>query len=167
MLRRVALVLTLVCLSARLADARQAEPAPAAASPAAAPVAAPAIDAAAFASFIEDVRQDALKRGISKATLDSAFRDVQPEPTALERDRQQAEFALDLQAYLRRRLTKDTLKQARRVWHENHSLATRVGTASRTGGMTCEPSSMEMLMLRWEGASTARAPCRRWRRRQR
>ena len=77
-LRRVALVLTLVCLSARLADARQSEPAPAAASPAAAPVAAPAIDAAAFATFIEDVRQEALKRGISKATLDSAFRDVQP-----------------------------------------------------------------------------------------
>jgi len=54
---------------------------------------------------------------------------VQPQPTALERDRQQAEFALDLQAYLRRRLTKDTLKQARRIWHENHSLATRVGKA--------------------------------------
>ena len=75
------------------------------------------------------MRQEALKRGISKATLDSAFRDVQPEPTALERDRQQAEFALDLQAYLRRRLTKDTLKQARRIWHENHALATRVGKA--------------------------------------
>ena len=78
------------CLSARPASARQSEPAPPAASPAAAPAATPAIDGAAFASFIEDVRQEALKRGISKATLDSAFRDVQPEPTALERDRQQA-----------------------------------------------------------------------------
>ncbi len=129
MLRRVALVLTLLWLSARPASARQSEPAPPAATPAAAPAAAPAIDAAAFATFIEEVRQEALTRGISKATLDSAFRDVQPEPTALERDRQQAEFALDLQAYLRRRLTKDTLKQARRIWHENHSLATRVGKA--------------------------------------
>src|SRR4029078_7829922 len=55
--------------------------------------------------------------------------DVQPQPTALERDRQQAEFALDMQAYRRRRLTKATLKQARRIWHENHSLATRVGKA--------------------------------------
>jgi membrane-bound lytic murein transglycosylase B len=131
-LRDVALVLTLVCLSTRLAHAQQAEPAPAAASPAtapAAPAAAPAIDAAAFATFIADVRQEALKRGISQATLDSALGDVQAEPTALERDRQQAEFALDLQAYLRRRLTKDTLKQARRVWHENHALATRVGKA--------------------------------------
>jgi membrane-bound lytic murein transglycosylase B len=129
--RRVALVVALVCFSARLAEARQSEAAPIAVTPSAAttPAAAPAIDAAAFATFIEDVRQEALKRGISKATLDVALGDVQPEPTALERDRQQAEFTLDLQGYLRRRLTKDALKQARKAWRENHVLATRVGKA--------------------------------------
>jgi membrane-bound lytic murein transglycosylase B len=93
------------------------------------PAPTPTIDAAAFATFIEDVRQEALKRGISKTTVDAALGSVQPEPTALERDRQQAEFTFDLQAYLRRRLTKDTVKQARKIWRENHVLATRVGKA--------------------------------------
>ena len=113
----------------RVAEAQQSE---SVSVPGSSPVAAPApvaIDAAAFSTFLEEVRQEALKRGISKATVDAALGGVQPEPTALERDRQQAEFTLDLQAYLRRRLTKDTLKQARKVWHEHHALAARVGKA--------------------------------------
>jgi peptidoglycan lytic transglycosylase B len=107
---------------------RAQEPAVPGTTGAASPVTAP-IDPTAFASFIDGVRQEALGRGISKATIDKALADVQPEPTALERDRQQAEFTLDLQAYLRRRLTKDTVRQARTLWHKHHTLATRVGKA--------------------------------------
>lgn len=130
MLRRSALVLALLCLAPRLAEAQQSESVSVpGASPVATPAPPPVIDAAAFSTFLDDVRQEALKRGISKATVDRALGDVQPEPTALERDRQQAEFTLDLQAYLRRRLTKDTLRQARKVWHDHHALATRVGKA--------------------------------------
>lgn len=130
MLRGAAFVLTLLCLTPRVAEAQQSESVSVpGASPIAAPAPAPAIDAAAFATFLDDVRQEALRRGISKAIVDAALGDVQPEPTALERDRRQAEFTLDLQAYLKRRLTKDTVKQARKVWHQHHSLATRVGKA--------------------------------------
>jgi membrane-bound lytic murein transglycosylase B len=87
------------------------------------------IDAAAFTTFIDGVRQEALTRGISQATIDGALANVQPEPTALERDRQQAEFTLDLDAYLRRRLTKQTVREAQKLWHAHHALATRVGKA--------------------------------------
>jgi membrane-bound lytic murein transglycosylase B len=121
--------LTLLSICPSLVSAQQSE---SVSVPGSTPLAAPApavVDAAAFSTFLDDIRQEALKRGISKATVDRALGGLQPEPTALERDRAQAEFTLDLQAYLRRRLTKDVLKQARKVWHEHHALAAKVGKA--------------------------------------
>ena len=90
---------------------------------------APAIDPVAFASFIEGIRQEALAKGVSTATVEHALASVEPQPSVLERDRQQAEFTLDLKAYLKRRLTKDTLRQARTLWHKHRALASRVGKA--------------------------------------
>src|SRR5262245_59234192 len=82
-------------------------------------VPAPTIDPAAFAAWLADVRRDALDRGVSAATIDKAFTDLQPVARVLERDRQQAEFTLDLTAYLKRRLTVQTIRTARRKLKEH------------------------------------------------
>jgi membrane-bound lytic murein transglycosylase B len=116
-----------VAMSGR-ADAQQPAVPPAADAPNAAATPA-AIDRDKFASWLEGIRRDALAHGVSQATVDRALGSVEPEPTALERDRQQAEFTLDLQAYLKRRLTKATVREARKMWHAHHALVTRIGKA--------------------------------------
>ena len=104
MLRLPGLILStlLACLCAQTALAQ---------SPASDP---PSIDRAAFDQWVVALRQEALGRGIRQETLDRAFDGLEPVPQVLERDRQQAEFALDLDQYLKRRLTPDILRTAKR-----------------------------------------------------
>ena len=60
-----------------------------------------------FEVWLADVRAEAITRGIgSPQVLDAAFAEMQPVEQILERDRTQAEFALDLTSYLKRRLTR-------------------------------------------------------------
>ena len=82
-----------------------------------------------FGEWLQSVRADALARGIKPATLDIALTGLEPVPTVLDRDRQQAEFTLDLSAYLRRRLTAETVRTARRRLKEHASLTQRVAAA--------------------------------------
>jgi membrane-bound lytic murein transglycosylase B len=82
-----------------------------------------------FTDWLQVVRTDALARGIKPSTLDIALTGLEPVPVVLERDRQQAEFTLDLSAYLRRRLGPDTIRTARRRLKEHTSLTQRVAAA--------------------------------------
>jgi len=82
-----------------------------------------------FGEWLQTVRTDALARGIKPSTLDIALTGLEPVSIVLERDRQQAEFTLDLSAYLRRRLTTDTIRTARRELKEHASLTQRVAAA--------------------------------------
>jgi membrane-bound lytic murein transglycosylase B len=82
-----------------------------------------------FTDWLQAVRTDALARGIKPSTLDIALTGLEPVPVVLERDRQQAEFTLDLSAYLRRRLGPDTMRTARRQLKEHTSLTQRVAAA--------------------------------------
>ena len=72
-----------------------------------------------FDQWLAQLRTDAVARGISQDLVDRAFADVVPVESVLERDRTQAEFTLDLQAYLKRRLTKPTIRTARQM-HDRH-----------------------------------------------
>ena len=108
----------IACAWAQPALARQA----ASTSPPASVV----IDRAAFDQWVSGVRQEALGRGVRQETVDRAFDGLEPVPQVLERDRQQAEFTLDLQHYLKRRLTADLVHTARRQLRANHALASRV-----------------------------------------
>jgi membrane-bound lytic murein transglycosylase B len=89
---------------------------------------APAIDPAAFTAWLREVRRDALDRGVRPATIDQAFADLEPVARVLERDRQQAEFTLDLAAYLKRRLTPKTIRTARTQLKQHARLAGRIAT---------------------------------------
>jgi membrane-bound lytic murein transglycosylase B len=79
-----------------------------------------------FVEWLQTVRTDALARGIKPSTLDIALTGLEPVAVVLERDRQQAEFTLDLSAYLRRRLTPEMIRTARRRLREHASLTQRV-----------------------------------------
>jgi membrane-bound lytic murein transglycosylase B len=81
-----------------------------------------------FDAWLADVRAEALTRGIRQEVLDAAFADVQPVGQILERDRTQAEFSLDLTAYLKRRLTRRTVQTAQQMHAEYRDLLSAVGS---------------------------------------
>jgi membrane-bound lytic murein transglycosylase B len=82
-----------------------------------------------FDAWLAEVRAEALTRGIRPEVLDAAFTDLQPVTQILERDRTQAEFALDLSAYLKRRLTRTALRTAQQMHTQTRELLTAVGKA--------------------------------------
>lgn len=71
------------------------------------PPAAPTFDV-----WLSELRAEATTRGISAAVIEKTLTGVEPVAQILERDQAQAEFVLDLSAYLKRRLTRDTVKTA-------------------------------------------------------
>ena len=72
-----------------------------------------------FPQWLAELRSEAQSRGISPELLERAFADIQPVESVLERDRTQAEFTLDLEAYLKRRLTRSTIRTAQQM-HAKH-----------------------------------------------
>jgi peptidoglycan lytic transglycosylase B len=81
-----------------------------------------------FAEWLAEVRAEALAKGIRPEIVDQAFAGVeQPDPTILERDRTQAEFTLDLGAYLKRRLTVKVVRTAREMYAGHREILERVG----------------------------------------
>ncbi len=70
---------------------------------------------------------EALTRGIRQEIVDAALADIQPVEQILDRDRTQAEFALDLTSYLKRRLTRTTLRSAQQMHAAHRDLLESVG----------------------------------------
>jgi membrane-bound lytic murein transglycosylase B len=87
----------------------------------------PAAAPPAFDVWLTELRAEALTRGIRPEILEAALADVQPVDQILERDRTQAEFALDLTAYLKRRLTRSTLRTAQQMHDRHRALLDAVG----------------------------------------
>ena len=79
-----------------------------------------------FDTWLAELRAEAESRGLPPALLDRAFAGVKPVQQILERDRAQAEFTLDLQAYLKRRLTRDTIRTARRMHAQHRAVLKKV-----------------------------------------
>jgi membrane-bound lytic murein transglycosylase B len=80
-----------------------------------------------FDAWLAEVRAEALTRGIRPDILDAAFAGIQPVDQILERDRTQAEFALNLTSYLRRRLTRRTVQTAQQMHAQHRELLSAVG----------------------------------------
>jgi len=112
-----------VCALAEIAHA-QTPAATAAATSATATTEVPPFD-----DWLEMVRADAVRQGISQATVDQALRDVELVPQIVERDRAQAEFTLSTDQYLRRRLTRDLVQSARQASKRHDPLLDRVQQA--------------------------------------
>jgi len=85
-----------------------------------------AIERPSFPQFLDSIRGEALARGIKASTVDAAFAGLEPLPVVVERDRTQAEFKLDLDAYIKRRLTPHLMRDTRRELSQHHELLTKI-----------------------------------------
>lgn len=79
-----------------------------------------------FDEWLVALRTEAADRGVRAEILDQALAGVQPVAQILERDRSQAEFTLDLEAYLGRRLTRTTVRTAREMFTRHRALLERI-----------------------------------------
>ena len=79
-----------------------------------------------FADWLEALRAEAIDRGISPELVERALTDIRPVERILGRDRAQAEFTLDLDRYITRRLTPATVRIARQMYAKHRSLLRRV-----------------------------------------
>ena len=81
-----------------------------------------------FAEWLAALRAEALTRGIRTEVLDAALADVaEPVDAILERDRSQAEFTLELDQYLKRRLTPLLVRTAQARLTKSRTLLTEIG----------------------------------------
>src|SRR6266545_1834215 len=80
-----------------------------------------------FTEWLAAVRTEAAERGIRPEVIEQALTDVEPVEQVIERDRTQPEFALDLEAYLKRRLTKPTVRTAQQMYTKHRALLRRIG----------------------------------------
>ena len=94
------------------------------AAPVGGPVATPVLPP--FDEWLDGVRIEAIKRGISAETVSRALTGVEPVPQILERDRTQAEFALTITQYFERRLTYDILQIAKQSAERHRTLLAEV-----------------------------------------
>jgi membrane-bound lytic murein transglycosylase B len=110
---RLCTTIAILLFSSMGAAAQTPDPPPAAAQP--------------FDAWLAELRAEAITRGIRPDVLDAAFAEIQPVEQILERDRTQAEFALNLTAYLKRRLTRRAIQTAQRMHSEHGDLLAAVG----------------------------------------
>lgn len=81
-----------------------------------------------FSAWLRDFKQEALTRGISQTTLNSALSDVQIAPRVIELDRKQPEFADTFIQYLERRVTPRNIAQGQALLLEHQTLFGEVET---------------------------------------
>jgi len=72
-------------------------------------------DTTDFAEWLDDVRHEALARGVSQATLDKAFDGIRPIDKVLELDRRQPEFFDTFWNYLDKRINADRVRKGREL----------------------------------------------------
>jgi len=79
-----------------------------------------------FDEWLAALRVEAEGRGIRPEILDKALTGITPVAQILERDRTQAEFTLDLEDYLKRRLTRPTIRMAQQMLTKHRSTLNRI-----------------------------------------
>jgi membrane-bound lytic murein transglycosylase B len=138
---------------------------------AASPPATPARAQQSFQAFLDGVRQEARRAGVSQATLNRAFQGLRPNERVLELDRRQAEFTQTWPQYRDARLSPTRIENGRRAFAENRAtleaierrfrVSPRVivaiwGLETSYGGFTGNFNVIEALAtLAWEGRRAA------------
>jgi len=90
------------------------------------PPVAPVVTPPPFDEWLIALKAEAIERGIATELVERAFTGLQPVEQILERDRTQAEFALDLEAYLKRRLTPQTIRLAQQMYTKHREVLRKV-----------------------------------------
>jgi membrane-bound lytic murein transglycosylase B len=120
-----------------------------------------------FTAFLDEVRVEAVARGIRPETVDRAFERLEPEPTVIERDRLQTETVLTPDEYIRRRVTPAAVRAGRQRAEPHRTLLARVadhygvqarflvaiwGMESNYGRFSgVRPTVQALATLAWEG----------------
>jgi membrane-bound lytic murein transglycosylase B len=79
-----------------------------------------------FDTFVQGVRAEARKSGISAQTLDAAFAGVTPNQKVIERDRRQVEFTMTWTRYRNLVITDQRIEQGRQAVAQNRDLLRRI-----------------------------------------
>lgn len=86
-------------------------------------LAASAVQAApSFGEWLEGLRAEAVRKGISRETLDKALAKVEPIPRVIELDRNQPEFTLTFEQYMERVVPPARVQKGRQRLEENRAL---------------------------------------------
>ena len=79
-----------------------------------------------FDSWVASFKSRARSRGISQATIDTAFANVRYNAEVVERDRNQAEFRREIWDYLDLVVSDSRVSNGRQAFRENRSLQTEI-----------------------------------------
>lgn len=79
-----------------------------------------------FAQWLEALKTEALAKGISASTLETALADLQPLEQVIELDRNQPEFKKDFWSYLKMTVTATRISKGRRLLNENRDMLERI-----------------------------------------
>ncbi|MFU8819676.1 MAG: lytic murein transglycosylase [Desulfurivibrio sp.] len=80
-----------------------------------------------FNEWLQELRVEALQRGIRAETLDAALTGVEPIPRVIELDQQQPEFTLTFQQYRDRVVPQSRIEMGRKRLADHHELLTEIG----------------------------------------
>ena len=80
-----------------------------------------------FATWLQELRAEAMTLGIRAQTLDTALTGLQPLPRVIELDRKQPEETLTYAQYLERMLPAARVQKGRRLLHEHRTLLQEIG----------------------------------------
>jgi membrane-bound lytic murein transglycosylase B len=75
-----------------------------------------------FAEWLAEVKAEAMRRGISQSTLESAFADVTPVEKVLEYDRSQPEFTRTFWQYISRAIDETRINRGRKLLQKHDAL---------------------------------------------
>ncbi|HEY1720953.1 MAG TPA: lytic murein transglycosylase [Magnetospirillaceae bacterium] len=79
-----------------------------------------------FGQWLQDLRAEALKKGIRDATLNEALNGLQPIDKVLDFDKRQPEFTLTLDQYLSHVLTPEKIAQGKKLLHLHYKLLDKI-----------------------------------------
>jgi membrane-bound lytic murein transglycosylase B len=124
-----------------------------------------------FAAFLDGVRAEARRQGVSQATLNRALANLSPNQRVLELDRRQPEFTQTWAQYRDARLSQQRIEAGRRAFADNRATLEAVqarfrvparivvaiwGLETNYGGFTGNFSVIESLAtLAWDGRRSA------------
>jgi len=79
-----------------------------------------------FDTWLIDLREEAIAKGISPETLDIALKDLQPIPRIIELDRNQPESKLSYWNYQKRVVTESRIKKGAKLLKTHHTLLEKI-----------------------------------------
>ncbi len=83
--------------------------------------------AISFPDYVQNLKQEARRQGISAATVDASFVDVRFIERAVKNDRNQPEFKLTLDTYLPKAVPEWKVRQAQQLYRKHYALLQQIG----------------------------------------